>query len=50
MKKNPKQFVELQEEYYDNMKEKGLSEKLCHYTWDVLISMNKGLNSGSLTW
>lgn len=41
-KKNPKQFVELQEEYYDNMKEKGLSEKLCHYTWDILISMNKG--------
>ncbi|MBQ7276223.1 MAG: DNA polymerase III subunit alpha, partial [Bacilli bacterium] len=42
MKKNPKQFVELQEEYYNNMKEKNLSEKLCHYTWDILISMNKG--------
>lgn len=41
-KKNPKQFIELQEEFYKNMAEKNLSEKLCHYTWDILISMNKG--------
>lgn len=41
-KKNPKQFVELQAEFYENAKEKMLSSKLCHYVWDILISMNKG--------
>lgn len=41
-KKNPEEFQRLQEEFYKNMKEKQLSEKLCHYVWDILISMNKG--------
>jgi len=41
-KKNPKEFLELEREFYDNMKAKQLSYNLCHYTWDVLISMNKG--------
>lgn len=41
-KKNPKEYFDLQEEYYANMREKSLSEKLCHYIWDILISMNRG--------
>lgn len=41
-KKNPKEFITLQQEFYDNIEAKGLSSKLCHYVWDVLITMNKG--------
>ena len=41
LKKNPKAYVELQQEFYKNIEEKHLSSKLCHYVWDVLISMNR---------
>ena len=43
MKKNPKAFYELRDEYYKVTEEKGLSKKLCEYVFDVLISMSKGL-------
>ena len=46
-KKNPKAYMELQQEFYDNIKAKNLSSKLCHYVWDVLISMNRGLTKTS---
>lgn len=42
-KKSPKDYTELQIEFYKNIEEKGLSQKLCHYVWDVLIAMNRGL-------
>jgi DNA polymerase-3 subunit alpha len=42
-KKSPKDYTELQMEFYKSVEEKGLSEKLCHYVWDVLIAMNRGL-------
>lgn len=47
LKKNPKAYLELQQEFYDNIRKKNLSAKLCHYVWDVLISMNRryGFNS-----
>lgn len=41
-KKNPKAYMELQQDFYKNIKEKNLSPKLCHYVWDVLIAMNRG--------
>ena len=41
-KKKPKEYMQLQQEFYQNMEEKHLSEKLCHYVWDVLIAMNRG--------
>ena len=41
-KKSPKDYVKLQEEFYDNIEKKNLSPKLCHYVWDVLIAMNRG--------
>lgn len=41
-KKNPKAYVELQQEFYKNIEEKHLSPKLCHYVWDILIAMNRG--------
>ena len=47
LKKNPKAYVELQQEFYKNIEEKHLSSKLCHYVWDVLISMNRGYGFNS---
>ena len=41
-KKNPKGFIELEEEFYSNMKEKNLSENFCKYVWNVLVSTSKG--------
>lgn len=41
-KKNPKDYAQLQQEFYKNIEEKHLSYKLCHYVWDVLIAMNRG--------
>ena len=47
LKKNPKAYMELQQDFYKNIKEKNLSPKLCHYVWDVLIAMNRGLTKSS---
>ena len=41
-KKNPKDYEKLQEEYFKVIKEKGLSEKLCNYVWNVLVATSKG--------
>lgn len=41
-KKNPKAFLELQDEYFRVIKEKGLDEKFCKYVWNVLVCMSKG--------
>lgn len=40
-KKNPEEFNKLEEEFYKNVEEKHLSQKLCNYVWGVLVSMNK---------
>lgn len=41
-KKNPKAFLELQDEYFRVIKEKGLDEKFCKYVWNVLVCMSRG--------
>jgi len=41
-KKQPKAYLECQEEYYRVAREKGLSQKLIHYVWNVLIAMQRG--------
>ena len=41
-KKNPKAFLELQDEYFRVIKEKGLDEKFCKYVWNVLVCTSKG--------
>lgn len=41
-KKNPKEYDQLTKEFFDNMREKKLSENLCSYVWNVLIAMNRG--------
>lgn len=41
-KKNPKDYEQLTKEFYENMRQKHLSERLCSYVWQVLIAMNRG--------
>ena len=44
-KKAPKDFELLQKEFFENAKEKELSNKLVRYVWFVLIFMQRGLNT-----
>lgn len=41
-KKNPVDYLKLEKEYYENMRQKNLSENLCKYVWEVLIATSKG--------
>lgn len=41
-KKNPKDFEKLEKEFFENAKEKGLSEKLTNYVWYQLIYTQRG--------
>ena len=41
-KKNPTEFEKLEEEYYQNIKDKNLSYNLCNYVWRVLVCMSRG--------
>lgn len=41
-KKKPEEFKALEKEYFAQVKEKGLSEKLCNYVWHVLVSTSRG--------
>ena len=42
MKKNPKEYEALTEEYFKVVKEKGCSLKLCNYVWRVQIALSRG--------
>ena len=41
-KKNPAEYEQLTKEYFENVKEKGLSQKLCNYVWNVLVATSRG--------
>ena len=41
-KKNPAEYDKLTQEYYENMKEKNLSNNLCNYVWNVLVATSRG--------
>lgn len=41
-KKDPSGYLTLEKEYFENMKEKHLSENLCKYVWNVLVGMSRG--------
>lgn len=41
-KKSPVAYKQFEEEYFANMKEKGLSEQLCKYVWNVLVATQRG--------
>lgn len=42
LKKSPKDFDKLEKEFFQNMKDKNLSENLCKYVWYVLIYTQRG--------
>ena len=41
-KKNPEAYIKLQDEYFAAAAQKGLSQKLCNYVWNVLVAMSRG--------
>jgi len=41
-KKNPKDYDALTKQFFDNVKEKRLNEKFCHYVWDVEVALSRG--------
>lgn len=41
-KKNPKAYIELEERYFKETAEKGLSKNLCNYVWHTLIATSRG--------
>lgn len=41
-KKNPAAFNELQDEFYENARNRNLDANLCKYVWDVLICTSRG--------
>ena len=41
-KKNPAAYLKLQDEYFKAVREKGLSENLCYYVWNVLVATSRG--------
>ena len=41
-KKNPKDYDALTKQFFDNVREKGLNEKFCHYVWDVEVALSRG--------
>ena len=41
-KKNPKEYEEITEKFFQNVKEKGLDARFCHYVWDEEIALSRG--------
>ena len=41
-RKNPKDFDQLEKEFYENAREKNLSKNLTNYVWQVLIMTQRG--------
>ena len=41
-KKNPAAYEALQKEYFQAVKDKGLSYNLCNYVWNVLVATSRG--------
>ena len=41
-KKNPKEYEEITETFFNRVKEKGLDSRFCHYVWDEEIALSRG--------
>ncbi len=46
-RKNPQEYEQLTEEFFETIKEKDLSYCLADYVWNVLIAMNRGYGFNS---
>lgn len=49
-KKRPEAYEKLAAEYFEAVKEKGLSENLCNYVWNNLIATSRGYGFNALLW
>ena len=49
-KKVGKLFDECEKQFFENAKNKGCSEKLVHYVWDVLLRSQRGYSFNRLLW
>ena len=41
-KKNPGEYEKLTEQFFANVKEKGLNDKFCNYVWNIEIALSRG--------
>ena len=41
-KKNPKEYEEITEKFFNRVKEKELDARFCHYVWDEEIALSRG--------
>lgn len=41
-KKKPEEYNVLTQEYFKTVKEKGLSQNLCNYVWNILVATSRG--------
>ena len=41
-KKCPKDYEQLNKEYFETVEEKGVSNNLCNYVWNVLVATSRG--------
>ena len=48
MKKNPKEYEELEVKFFERVKEQHLSEKFCNYVWRVEIALSRGYGFNEL--
>ena len=46
-RKSPKQYNELEIEFFQKVDEKNLSKNLCKYVWKVLVAMSRGYSFNS---
>jgi len=42
VKKNPKEYEELEKKFFERVKEQKLSENFCNYVWKVEIALSRG--------
>ena len=42
LKKKPKEFIQLEKEFFENAEKKHLSKNLINYVWNVLICTQRG--------
>ena len=41
-KKNPAEYEQLTQEYFEQVEKKGLNKNLCNYVWNVLVATSRG--------
>ena len=49
-KKNPKDYVTLEKQFFERVKEQQLSENFCNYVWNRQIALSKGYGFNALLW